>query len=121
MLQHNSPRAATAKDRAHLAHAAMIALHALCCGLPIAALFLTAASGASTGYLAFSTFADGVHGAVHRQETWILAGSAALVVLGGVLELTAHRHEKRGFPWLFALSVCCFLLNLSLIAVHRFT
>ncbi len=103
-----------------MAHAAMVAFHFICCGLPIMALLLTAASGATTGALAFSSFAGDLHGFLHSQEALILAASATLVVLGGVLEVFAHRHgDKRGFPWLFALSAACFVFNLSLIVAHR--
>ncbi len=117
MLQHNIARAG---DRAHVAHAAMISLHALCCGLPIVALMLAALSGASSGATAFLVVTRDIHGALHAHEIWILAGSALLVSLGGVMELAARRNGmKRGTPWLFALSLACFAFNLAIILVHR--
>jgi len=102
-----------------MAHAAMIVLHAICCGLPILALMATAASGATSGVLAFSTATNTVHSYLHGHEIWILGASVALVGIGGALELAARGQGPRNFPWLFALSVACFAFNLALITVHR--
>lgn len=116
MLQHNSARH---RRRAHLAHAAVVSLHALCCGLPAAALLAAAVSGATSGIaLLAETFAP-FHAFLHQHELWILALSAALVVFGGVLEANARRTHNHGFPWLFAFSVFCFLANAAIIIAHR--
>jgi hypothetical protein len=118
MLQHNTT--AAAGRRAHLAHAAVVSLHALCCGLPALALMLTAASGATTGVTLFAEYAGEAHAVLHAHELWILALSALLVTVGGVLELATRReHKHRRLPWLYFLSVGCFALNLAIILVHR--
>jgi hypothetical protein len=117
MLQHN---AAHAGRRAHLAHAAVVSLHALCCGLPALALMLTAASGATTGITLFAEYAAEAHAILHAHELWILGLSAILVLLGGTLELLMRRGGKhRRLPWLYFLSVACFALNLAIIFAHR--
>jgi hypothetical protein len=114
MLQRNTTKAAKS---AHLAHAAVLSLHSLCCGLPALAVTLAALglSGVNFGG-PLARF----HTLIHGNELWILALSAALVTLGGLMELDARRsHPKRGVPWLFVMSACCFLANLAIIAVHR--
>ena len=112
--------AGKARHRAHAAHALMVGLHALCCGLPIVALMLTAASGAAAGAMAFFTFTSEVHGVLHAHETWILALSFTLVALGGVLEWRARRGGgTHGFPWMFAVSVFCLATNIAIVAIHR--
>ncbi|OQW63146.1 MAG: hypothetical protein A4S17_07455 [Proteobacteria bacterium HN_bin10] len=103
--------------RAHLAHAAVMGLHALCCGLP-ALLVIVAASAASSVTL-MSDFVAEFHDFMHRHEIWILVVSAALVGIGGWLEANARRRAGGGFPWLFAFSVLCFAINLAIIAGHR--
>lgn len=117
MLQHNAHKAG---ERAHVAHAAMISLHTLCCGLPIIALALSAASGVASGTSLFVVSSQQVHGAIHAHEIWILAASLALVVIGGLYELAAQRSgARRGFSPLFAVSVACLVFNAVLIAAHR--
>lgn len=118
MLQHNVH--AEAGRRAHLAHAAMVSLHSVCCGLPILALSLAALSGAATGWTLFAQTTVHLHAILHKHELWILALSATLVVIGGVFELRARAGQaRRGFPWLYALSAACFALNLAIILLHR--
>lgn len=117
MLQHNT---ASAPQKAHLAHAAVLGLHAICCGLPALAM-LAAASGLISGVTLLSGFVGEIHSLVHRQEVWILAVSAALVVLGGWLELSASRSRRHGFPWLFAFSALCLVANAAIILAHRAT
>ena len=116
MLQHNNARAG---KRAHLAHAAVMGLHAFCCGLPALALFAVALSGATSGIALLATYAEGFHEFMHRYEVWILALSAALVVTGGWLEAASRRVHRHGFPWLFAFSVLCFVMNVAIILAHR--
>jgi cytochrome bd-type quinol oxidase subunit 2 len=115
-LQHNSVRNGR---QAHLAHAAVMGLHALCCGLPALALMAAAASGATSGVALLSDSAGKLHDFLHQHELWILVISAALVVIGGWLEVSARRKHRHGFPWLFAFSVLCFLANVSIILAHR--
>jgi hypothetical protein len=62
-----------------------------------------------------------LHDFLHRHEMWVLAISAALVVLGGWLEVSARRQHRHGPPWLCSFSVLCFLVNLAIILVHRAT
>ncbi len=117
MLQHNAHQAGA---KAHVAHAAMLAMHALCCGLPIVAMSLAALSGATSGATAFVATTGQLHALLHSHELWILAGSALLVSMGGAFEVVARRGGiARGFPWMFAVSVACFVLNFAIIAVHR--
>lgn len=116
MLQHNSAKAGR---RAHLAHATVMSLHALCCGLPALALAAAAVSGATSGIALASQSVAVVHEFLHQHELWILVVSAALVVSGGWLEASARRHQSRGFPWLFAFSVLCFVANVAIIVGHR--
>jgi hypothetical protein len=106
---------------AHIAHGAVLGLHALCCGAPALALIAAAASGATSSVAAFANFLGGFHEFMHAHETWILVFSVALVVGGGVLEARARRvHKGQGFPWLFAFSLACLVVNLALLTFHRF-
>jgi len=116
MLQHNS---ASAGKRAHVAHAAVMGLHAMCCGVPALAMLAAGLSGAATSATFASGFIGYFHNFLHRHEVWILVLSAALVVTGGWFEAASRRHGPRGFPWLFAFSVLCFLINVAIIAAHR--
>jgi hypothetical protein len=117
MLQHNSARAG---KKAHLAHAAVVSLHALCCGLPALAMIAAAVSGATSGVAVLAGAFEPIHAFLHAHEVWILVISALLVVAGGVLEALARRGaHAHGFPWLFAFSVACFLINVGIIVAHR--
>ena len=96
----------------------VLGLHSLCCGLPALAITLTALglSGLSLGGSVI-----GLHRLIHGHELWILALSATLVGVGGVMEFEARRkHEESGIPWLFILSAGCFAANVAIIAGHRF-
>ncbi|HYD71740.1 MAG TPA: hypothetical protein VEF55_01285 [Candidatus Binatia bacterium] len=114
MLQRNN------SHHAHIAHAAVVGMHALCCGLPALAMLAAALSGAaSVGSLLPESF-EQFHRLLHGYELWIVCLSAALVALGGWLEASARRHHPdQRFPWLFAFSVLCFLINVGVIAAHR--
>ena len=113
MLQRN-----TAKS-AHLAHAAVLSLHSICCGLPALAVTL-AALGLSGIHLGGTL--TGLHTLIHGHELWIIALSAALVVIGGLMELSLRRSRAhKGVPWLFVMSACCLVANIAIIAVHRLT
>ncbi len=119
MLQHNTSGAETGR-KAHLAHAAMMGLHAICCGVPALALTLTALSGAAAGATLFAQAASEVHALMHAHEIWILAASAALVTGGGLLELASRRgRASKDFPWLFLMSAACFVFNVTIILAHR--
>ena len=114
MLQHNAVPAA---NSAHLAHAAVLSLHSLCCGLPALAVTL-AALGVSG--VSFGGALAGFHALIHGNELWILALSAALVSVGALMEVSARRsHRTKGVPWLFVMSACCLLANVAIIAAHR--
>lgn len=122
MLQHNTQATAVLAggQRAHVAHAAMISLHALCCGLPILALMLTALSGAAAGTTLLLTTSREVHAALHTHELWILAVSVVLVTVGGLFEVAAIRAGlRRWISPLFLLSLACFAFNVAILAVHR--
>lgn len=118
MLQHNS--AATGR-KAHLAHAAVMSLHAICCGLPALAMLAVALSGAASSVALFADYVGEIHRFLHGHELWILVASAALVVTGGWMEFRARRHHNQGFPWLFGFSVLCFAANVAMIVLHRAT
>jgi hypothetical protein len=118
MLQHNGPKAGR---RAHLAHAAVMGVHAFCCGLPALAMLAAAVSGATSSVALLADSVTEIHHFLHAHEVWILLVSAALVVTGGCLELAARRSRQHGFPWLFAFSVLCFLANVTIIVAHRGT
>jgi hypothetical protein len=113
MLQHNKARGA------HLAHATVMSLHALCCGIPAAAMAAAALTGGASGVILFSDSLREFHGSVHAYELWVLGFSAALVVLGGILELSSRRGHAHGFPWLFAFSVACFAINAGIVFAHH--
>lgn len=109
-----------ASRKAHLTHALVVGLHALCCGLPILALAAVGLSGAAVGVVQFSEAASAVHGLAHAYELWVLLGSAVLVSVGAVLELAAWRKRARPvFPWLFAVSLLCFLVNAAIVLSHQ--
>jgi hypothetical protein len=118
MLQHNvlAPR-----QRAHLAHAAVVGLHALCCGLPVLALVAVSISGATSGVALFSESVSFFHDLLHAYELWIMGVSAMLVGIGAGFEVLARRQTQGlGFPWMFLISVACFFVNVAIIAAHRF-
>lgn len=103
-----------------MAHAAVVGLHALCCGLPALALLAAAASSATSGVAVAAEFLETFHDLLHAHEVWILAVSAALVVIGGALEVIARRNVRaQAFPWLFLISVACFLVNVLIVLAHR--
>ena len=124
MLQHNTSilgaKALRAGKKAHVAHAAVISMHALCCGMPILAVMLAALSGAAAGTSLLVVVSRQVHNALHAHEFWILGVSATLVTLGAVFEVLAVRAGlRRRFSPLFAVSCACFVFNLAIIALHR--
>jgi hypothetical protein len=119
MLQHNI--AARGGRHAHVAHAAVLSLHMFCCGIPAVAVTLTALTGAaaSSAVTVSGTF-GAFHAAIHGHELWILGVSALLVSTGGAMEFLARRGRSGlPFPWLYAMSLCCFGANVAIIAVHR--
>jgi len=118
MLQHN---AAKTGKHAHVAHAAVLSLHMFCCGIPALAVTITALTGAvASSAASLSGVFGAFHSAIHGNELWILALSAVLVTVGGVMEVLArHGGAPQPFPWLYAMSLCCFVANAGIIAVHR--
>lgn len=117
MLQHN---ALHAPARAHWAHAAVMGLHSVCCGLPALAMLAAALSGAASSAAFLPDSFVEFHRLMHAHELWILVVSASLVVAGGALEVAARRASHgHGFPWLFSFSALCFLANLVIIVAHR--
>lgn len=116
MLQHN---VTSTGRRAHVAHAAVVGLHTVCCGAPALLLALSLAAGTTTGLTLASDYVVQIHSFVHRYEGWVLALSAALVVAGGAMEVQGRRSGARGFPWLFAISVLCLAVNAIIILAHR--
>ncbi len=79
-----------------------------------------ALSGATSGIALLADNFESIHVFMHGFELWILGFSAALVVIGGLLELRGRRlGHAHGFPWLFAFSACCFLANAGIILLHQ--
>lgn len=111
MLQHNAARA-------HIAHAAVVGMHAICCGVPTLALFAAALSGTASATILAPDYFQEFHRLLHGYEVWILGISAGLVALGAWFEASIRHGREDGFPWLFALSVSCFLLNAGVILLH---
>jgi hypothetical protein len=116
MLQRN----AVPPQHAHLAHATVVGIHTLCCGLPIAAVLAAALTGAaSAGALLPDSFVV-FHHALHAYEPLIAGLSGILVAAGAWMEVRARRaRASTGFPWLFALSVFCFFANVGVVLAHR--
>jgi hypothetical protein len=118
MLQHNINR----KSKAHLAHFAVVTLHALCCGLPVFAILAAALTGAASGSALQLGAYGQFHDFLHAHELWIVAVSAALVIAGAIFEARLRRGGGvRGIPVLFTISVFCFFANAGLILAHRAT
>lgn len=111
MLQHNIAK--QGGGRAHWAHAALVGMHALCCGLP-AALALT---GVAIGALTWARPIAGLHAWLHGYEPEMLLLSFTLVTIGGIAEWR-RRTQLRGFPKLYALSLICFLANAGMVTTH---
>ena len=105
--------------RAHAAHALVLGLHTVCCGLPVAATLLASGAVGLVGFAALETFALDLHERLHAYEGWILVVSAALVAIGGLAELAARRRGLRRFPAFFAVSVACLVVNAGLVVSHR--
>lgn len=120
MLQHNSNEAAGDgaasghARRAHLAHAAVVAIHALCCGAPIVLLLVASAATSAAGGFVTTT-----HAFLHGHELWLIALSAALIAGGAWAEWRAREAGHKRFPVLFALSLACLVANVAIVAVHR--
>jgi hypothetical protein len=120
MLQRNTSGAGGPRAHAHVTHAAVVALHSVCCGFPALAMAVAALSGASTGLAAFSGVVAEFHHFLHAHELWILAVSASLVAIGAWLEIHARRTgHAHGIPWLFVFSATCLAANAALIFAHR--
>ena len=116
MLQRNTAPA----QRAHMTHAAVVALHTVCCGFPVLAMAAAALSGATSGVALFSGFVADAHHFLHAHELWILGLSGALVGIGGWFELHARRAgHTHGIPWLFLFSAACLVANAALMLAHR--
>jgi|CXWL01.1.fsa_nt_gi hypothetical protein len=117
MLQHN---ASNAGRHAHVTHAVLVGLHTLCCGTPLLMMTFVSIVGASaTLAFAFEKLYP-FHDLIHQNEIWILGASAVLVGLGAILEVRARSGGRvLGFPYLFAISVGCFVLNAGVVLLHR--
>ena len=116
-------RKPAASATAHIAHAALISLHTLCCALPLVAVLATSIIGA--GAVGLARESSAIHALIHGHEGLILALSAMLVAVGAVLEWrlfqrSARAGLRRGAPWLFMISVVCLTFNLVFTLAHRF-
>ena len=111
-LRHDT--SAQSGARTHWAHVAVVAMHTVCCGLPLAMSMIGLAAGAALmgGVLRFHQF-------LHGRELWLLAISASLVTLGGLAEWRLIRDGRRRVSMMFAVSLACFALNAAIIAGHR--
>lgn len=114
----SSQSGAGAERHAHVAHMAVVGLHTVCCGLPIAAGTLVALAGVGAGGVVL--LADGLHDLLHSYEVWVLAGSGLLLAAGILLEGVARRGRlKRGIPWLLIGSAAAFLVNAAFFVSHQ--
>jgi hypothetical protein len=104
---------------AHLTHAAVLALHAFCCGLPVLAVTAAALTGVAAGSAVMPEAWLSFHGALHGNELAILVLSGVLVAVGAALELSARKSGGGQFPLLFLISAGCFLANAGILLVHR--
>lgn len=93
---------------------AVVALHAVCCGLPIIASVagLAASAALMGGVLRFHTF-------LHTYEMWLLAVSGALVIAGWIAERRFLRRAGGRVSILFWVSLACFAFNAAIVAGHR--
>ncbi|KAF0170155.1 MAG: hypothetical protein IV086_11915 [Hyphomonadaceae bacterium] len=100
--------------RTHWAHVAVVALHAICCGLPILASIAGLATSAALvgGVLRFHTF-------LHARELWLVAISAVLVAGGWIAERRLIRRTGQGVSPLFWISLACFAFNAAIVFGHR--
>lgn len=102
-----------------MAHATVVTVHALCCGVPVLALILTGLSGLASAASLVAGVVEPIHAVLHSREMWILGLSAILVAIGAWLEFSARRRNHGlPFPWLFALSASCLAVNAAVIAAH---
>ena len=103
-----------ARHRTHWAHVVVVALHAICCGLPILASVagLAASAALMGGVLRFHTF-------LHGRELWLLGVSAVLVSAGWIAERRFMRRTGRGASPLFWVSLACFAFNAAVVFGHR--
>ncbi|MDZ4777636.1 MAG: hypothetical protein SGJ23_12720 [Alphaproteobacteria bacterium] len=105
---------ATRDARSHWAHVAVVAIHTLCCGVPIVASLagLAASAALMGGVLRFHTF-------LHGRELWLLGISAVLVAAGWIAERRFIRRTGRAVSPLFWVSLACFAFNAAIVAGHR--
>jgi hypothetical protein len=103
-----------AAHRAHWTHVAVVALHTLCCGLPILASIagLAASAALMGGVLRFHDF-------LHGRELWLLGLSGALVIAGWIAERRILRAGGAGVSPLFWVSLAAFGFNAAIVAGHR--
>jgi hypothetical protein len=103
---------------AHIAHVAVVAAHTLCCGAPV----LMALAGAAAGMAGIAALASTVHTAIHDFEWQLVALSAVLVGVGGLLEWRRIHNRRPGSParvsWLFAASCLAFVANTVIVVSH---
>lgn len=100
--------------RTHWAHVVVVAMHAICCGLPILVSVAGLATSAALvgGVLEFHTF-------LHARELWLVGLSALLVTGGWVAEHRFMQRTGRGASPLFWVSLACFVFNAAIVFGHR--
>ncbi len=100
--------------RTHWAHLIVVAMHAICCGLPILASVAGLATSAALvgGVLRFHAF-------LHARELWLVGISAVLVAGGWFAEQRFMRRTGRGMSLLFWVSLACFAFNAAIVFGHR--
>lgn len=102
------------EKRSHWAHVVVVALHTICCGLPILASVAGLAASAALvgGVLRFHSF-------LHTHEMWLLVISGALVIAGWVAERRFLHRAGGRISTLFWVSLACFIFNAAIVAGHR--
>jgi len=105
---------AVGTHRTHWAHVVVVALHAVCCGLPILVSVAGLATSAALvgGVLEFHSF-------LHARELWLVGVSALLVTGGWIAEHRFMRRTGRGASPLFWVSLGCFAFNAAIVFGHR--
>lgn len=97
----------------HWAHVALVSLHTLCCGAPMALALLGIAAGvAGSGWVLL------LHERIHAHEGLVLLGSLTLVGLGAAAEWRGFRKRGR-VSALFLASAACLLINGAVFAAHH--
>lgn len=99
----------------HRAHIVAVAVHIVCCGLPLVASALSLVAGVGGGVVTFSTK---LHAYLHGLELPLLLTSGVLLSVAAVAFVLRYRSLGWGDKLLFAASLVAFLINLGVTVPH---